>query len=336
MKLLLFFLLLLPLSSYSDEFCVQTMNIYGPWKWRDPLQVSLLKRTEKIFSHLIHKENCELIALQEVWTKKAAQKIISLAEKQGYQARYHSFESKMSSGLLLLYKKDRLELEHSHQITFDRNAPGFGSFIRELPFVAIKKGFTNSTLSFESKQKIQVINIHLQPLQEKEDLAREQATQVSQLLNLYSDLELRDDKLPLIILGDFNSRPGSLVDRFIQTFFSVQDSYLQANGSYREIDCTYCEPKEDAAVIDFVYISADKISSIESAISPLNDDTRILSDHLSVESHLNFKALLDERSLNTQKLNILIEMKEYLDNDSHEGYLKEKQQISTLIKKFSK
>jgi len=310
------------------------MNIYGPWKWSDPLQHKLLERVDKIWAHLTDNNQCEVIALQEVWTKKVARKIRDLAIKKGYESIYHSFESKLSSGLMLLYKKKSLQLINSKQTTFNKNSPGFGGLIRELPFVAIKKGFTNTLLKFSSDKQLRIVNIHLQPLQEKENFIQEHATQLSQLLDLYTSLEKSVNRQPMIVLGDTNSPPGSLVDRFIKTFFKLQDSYLSVNGNYRPGSCTYCLFEDEALVLDYIYVSSATLSPFKSTISPLNDYTSSISDHLSLVSTLDFKTLFAGPSGQTQKINILIEMKKVLKKVKKD-YKSELTKISNMIKTLS-
>ncbi len=279
MKKLIYLLLLACMISCSKpiDLNVMTFNVrydnpedsLNNWQYRKDVAAQVIK---------IH--DVDLLGTQEVLVNQLNDLKARLPE---YNAIGVGREDGVEKGeySAIFYKKDRFnELESGY------------FWLSETPEVAGSKGWDGACERIatwallqekDSKKEVFFINTHLDHVGK---VARQEG--VTLLLNRAK--EYAKGK-PVIITGDFNSRPDSNVFRHVTESGEFFDSRLiasQTSGSAGTFNAFGRIPEEKRDYIDYIFVTNQfEVSSYE--VLPEKLDNILVSDHMPVITKLTLK-----------------------------------------------
>lgn len=197
-----------------------TWNLHGP-----PLARRQKERFREAAQHILGSTPPlpDLVLLQEVWFRSAAAHLIEILgpHYQAIDVPPTSFPGR-AGGLLTLLRRDSgwSLAEHAFE-AFRSNAPAWR--IWEGDGMA-SKGVQQLTITSGS-QRVVVLNTHLQAQYGERSYPEVRAGQVHQLNTLVRKIP---SELPIVIAGDFNTRPSEeLYTRLTDTWIDLTEGLRQ-------------------------------------------------------------------------------------------------------------
>lgn len=165
----------------------------------------------------------DIISLQEAQYKMVYQDILPYFNKNGYigffRPQEYGWVKKPSDnfGVMILFKKDKF---YSLKYGFIDYKNLIRKYLPEHLHSKASKRFSSLVLKLKTRdtdKELFMTTVHLESNPKYEDVKNFQAFVVMQYLNKISEY----DKIPVIISGDFNSKPTSAAYKSITTGFSV-------------------------------------------------------------------------------------------------------------------
>lgn len=258
----------------KSTFSIITFNTAGL-----PLMTkNYKKRFDKITEELA-RINPTIICLQEVWTRKMKEKIISSLESHGYKYSYYPKTVFRANGLLVCSKEKILDGKY---IDFKPIFRGFNISILE--FFGCK-GYSSVKIQLPDRTNLHVLNTHLSAYwtreKNKDPMHSSQADSIRKMADDVNSLG--EEKI--IAVGDFNFRQSSwLYKKFIE--ISGMKDAVKGDIQTNRKEHLFKFPHPDGwGRLDYTFIKNIPENSVLDAKLVMEesfDDIGYLSDHIPV------------------------------------------------------
>ncbi|MHC1750878.1 MAG: endonuclease/exonuclease/phosphatase family protein [Cellulosilyticaceae bacterium] len=230
-----------------------------------------------IVYNLLNKYACDVVGLQEVTDKmyKDLSGNLQNYEIIGVGRTKHYFNEKNN---LLINKEYKIIEDETFWLSKTPTKKGSSIWYSLFPRIC-----TTAVVEVPNTGKIRIYNTHLDCLV---PYAREYGLKK---IGSYIEKTYESEKLPCILMGDFNATPNSkLIKEFSgglytsKRFIAVQE---QKKGLYDQATMGMFKDKEKGMHIDYIFVSEEfKIEDVE--VVKFNDQGKFPSDHYPVMAKL--------------------------------------------------
>jgi hypothetical protein len=263
-------------ASNSGEFCVSTLNVYGPF-----YSSRRVERMGEIVDFIV-KTPCEYWTFQELWLDGDTQFLKQLLTSNIEGSRFVGNQGEDRNGLAGFYAGSHNKTEF---FAFEENYDGVMDFFRRIS--SVSKGFSVANIPLRNKNEVSLMSTHLHHAS-----MELQNSQLDQILNSPT---IKENENAVILTGDFNFEPDSdLYKKIITAGF--RDVFKKRTPA----DCTYCADNvlgwgDRDRVIDFIFIRSGKGVSLSSSKTSLfgqpegGAGEKVFSDHLGIRTQIKWK-----------------------------------------------
>jgi endonuclease/exonuclease/phosphatase family metal-dependent hydrolase len=260
----------------SNEFCVQTFNVYGP------AYASSVNHRISLLADEVIASPCDSYQFQELWKEDQFEILDRQLEPRKF-ALLWADDIRQDGKMIGLGSAFQGSIAWAKSDIFTvNNNDGLGDWIRGT--WGVEKGFTLMQVKLDNAPPALFVNTHTHP--------SNSSIRIAQIVQLIQTMAAQKESLPTILTGDFNATPDSVEWKLIKDVANMRDSFLEKNKSYNDI-CTYCGDNplswsSEDRVIDFVFLRNSKQFDLEVKSSEVNlkgeDKNSPLSDHFGVQS----------------------------------------------------
>lgn len=234
------------------------------------------KRADIVYE-LISTYECDIIGLQEI-TKKMYRDLSAHIDSYdiiGEGRSKHLFHEKNN---ILIDKKYKILDQETFWLSSTPSKSGSSIWYSLFPRIC-----TTAVIEMDNQQKVRVYNTHLDCLL---PYAREYGLKtIISVIEKYHEKE----KLPCILMGDFNANPNSRVIKQFsggiytsKRFVAVQDTRKEL---YNETTMSMFKDRKQGMHIDYIFVSEEfKIKNVE--IARFNKGGKYPSDHYPIVADL--------------------------------------------------
>lgn len=257
----------------KGDFCLTTFNLY------DTVYSGDRSKRMKAVTDYVEENPCDIWTFQELWLEPDIAYFRKVLGSSSSGSHFVVGKSPERNGLAIF--SNHL-LTDTKLFIYDKNYAGFFDFFRKI--FGVKKGFLVATRNMGAAGKFHIVTTHLHHLNKGIRQA-----QLAQLLEYLKSIPMQDS---IILAGDFNSEPDSVIYKNIVAF-GFKDSFIDRTNK----DCTYCGINpygwtNTDRTIDYIFykpavnldISIKKVSVVGK-----NYGGQILSDHYAVRALLEWQ-----------------------------------------------
>jgi hypothetical protein len=278
----------------SNEFCVQTFNVYGP-AYASSVDYRISKLANEILA-----APCDSFQFQELWKEDQFEILDRQLAPEKYALLWadHIRQDEKMIGLGSAFQGS---IGWAKSGTFSiNNNDGIGDWFRGA--WGVEKGYTLMQVKLDKAPPTLFVNTHTHP--------SNTSIRIAQIVQLIQTMAAENTSLPTILTGDFNATPDSLEWKLIKDVANMRDSFLEKNKTYKEV-CTYCGDNplswsSEDRVIDFVFLRNSKEFELTVKSSVVNlmgeDKESPLSDHFGVQSVLDWSTKTDPNQLSANEM----------------------------------
>jgi endonuclease/exonuclease/phosphatase family metal-dependent hydrolase len=266
-----------------ENFCVQTLNMYGPIYAPD-----IQGRTALLAGHLAASSPCDFFHFQEFWSpaqqallfERLQEQKLPLVTLLADDVRHDRFRT----GLLTLSQHP---VETVESQLFEKNTASLSDVIRKKLYIA--KGF----LAVATPSVVHV-NLHLHHHSQK--------IRIAQLLELADFLahteslrNAQNQERAVILAGDFNFEPTSLEYGFVTSVLGFSDAFEKVHSAGF---CTHCRKNKYSFAIksrwiDYIFFRSSpsfRLNVSAAAITFAGDDRGpLVSDHFGLKASFSLE-----------------------------------------------
>ena len=237
-------------------------------------------KRKHIVYEVIDKYDCDIIGVQEV-TNKMFDDIID--NFKSYTIVGSARSKKYFSERNNLFVKNKNKIIKHNTFWLSKSPDKVGS---QLWYSLYPRICTTAVVELENGDKVRVYNTHLDCfLPQARDFGLKKLSQ-------FIDKNRKEEKLPVIVMGDFNATPDSkIIKKFTageyntDRFVAVQEVKREL---YKKSTMSKFKGKENGLHIDYIFVSEEfEILNVE--IVKYNENGRYPSDHYPVFEEIKFK-----------------------------------------------
>lgn len=237
-------------------------------------------KRKHIVYEVIDKYDCDIIGVQEV-TNKMFDDIID--NFKSYTIVGSARSKKYFSERNNLFVKNKNKIIKHNTFWLSKSPDKVGS---QLWYSLYPRICTTAVVELENGDKVRVYNTHLDCfLPQARDFGLKKLSQ-------FIDKNRKEEKLPVIVMGDFNATPDSkIIKKFAageyntDRFVAVQEVKREL---YKKSTMSKFKGKENGLHIDYIFVS-EEFEIINVEIVKYNENGRYPSDHYPVFAEIKFK-----------------------------------------------
>jgi len=198
---------------------VATLNAWG---LPEPFSADLSVRMDQIGRDLSERD-IDIIAFQEVWTRKSSRKLVKAGQRAGLHYAWHWYDPLASGGLLVL---SRLPIISSHFESFDLR--GQAEQITNLEYFS-GKGFVRIVIETDAGP-LSLIDTHLHARYGNSVQHAFAPHRIGQIVQLAE--YAKTNTAPLILLGDFNFADDDPEYSVLLGLFNARDAAVEVDSRF--------------------------------------------------------------------------------------------------------
>lgn len=237
-------------------------------------------KRKHIVYEVIDKYDCDIIGVQEV-TNKMFDDIID--NFKSYTIVGSARSKKYFSERNNLFVKNKNKIIKHNTFWLSKSPDKVGS---QLWYSLYPRICTTAVVELENGDKVRVYNTHLDCfLPQARDFGLKKLSQ-------FIDKNRKEEKLPVIVMGDFNATPDSkIIKKFAageyntDRFVAVQEVKREL---YKKSTMSKFKGKENGLHIDYIFVS-EEFEIINVEIVKYNENGRYPSDHYPVFAEIKLK-----------------------------------------------
>lgn len=226
------------------------------------------------------KYDCDIIGVQEL-TNKMHKDLIAVADDFNIIGKARSKKLFAERNDLLISKKHHIEDHTTIWLSETPNKIGSQPWFALYPRIC-----TTAIVKFDDGTKIRVYNTHL-------DCLLPQARNYGiKKLSKFIDQNYKEDKLPVVVMGDFNAGPNSKVIKNFSTgkyndkrFFAVQEKNTEL---YKSPTRAGFKGKDRGFHIDYIFVS-EELEIVDVDILSDSFNGKYPSDHFPIIANIKLK-----------------------------------------------
>lgn len=233
-----------------------------------------------IVKEILFKYNCDIIGVQEL-TNKMHKDLIEFTKDFNVIGKARSKKLFAERNDLIIPKKHSIEDHKTIWLSETPNKVGSQPWFSLYPRIC-----TTAKLKLEDNTNIRVYNTHLDCLLPQ---ARDYGIKK---LSKFIESNYKEDKLPIIVMGDFNASPKSKVVKnfvngkyFNKTFFAVQEKNTEL---YNKPIRAGFKGKENGYHIDYIFVS-EELEIVDVDIITDSVNGKYPSDHFPLLADIRLK-----------------------------------------------
>lgn len=237
-------------------------------------------KRKHIVYEVIDKYDCDIIGVQEV-TNKMFDDIID--NFKSYTIVGSARSKKYFSERNNLFVKNKNKIIKHNTFWLSKSPDKVGS---QLWYSLYPRICTTAVVELENGDKVRVYNTHLDCfLPQARDFGLKKLSQ-------FIDKNRKEEKLPVIVMGDFNATPDSkIIKKFTageyntDRFVAVQEVKREL---YKKSTMSKFKGKENGLHIDYIFVSED-LEIVDVDIVKYNDNGSYPSDHYPLIADIKMK-----------------------------------------------